>query len=225
MSPAHSVCLIATALIVASVPLDTAALILFYYTLFWPLPFIFSLPYCNSQGPYISQYSVRNKSFDTLNYYALEIIPYFLNASIVACPSWTRVRIQPTTSTRLCFYFRWWFERSPQSNKVHDYTGTLFSLGNPLRKEQNIYKVNFEPQSSVTYWFYNAWKFHSNNLYKMCIAYVMNWYQDIPCMSSLNPRWDVAEITFTHSAGLWIKRLTTFSTANEAGILQDQSAG
>jgi hypothetical protein len=29
---------------------------------------------------------VRNKSFDTPKYYALEITPYFLNASTVACP-------------------------------------------------------------------------------------------------------------------------------------------
>jgi hypothetical protein len=35
---------------------------------------------------------VWNKSFDTLKYYALEIIPYFLNASAIACPQET-VRI------------------------------------------------------------------------------------------------------------------------------------
>jgi hypothetical protein len=64
MSPAHFVWLIATALIIASIRIDTA-LIIFYYT--------FSLPYCNSQGLHFSQYSMWNKSFLTLKYYVLKL--------------------------------------------------------------------------------------------------------------------------------------------------------
>jgi hypothetical protein len=84
--PAHFVWLIATALLVASVPLDIAALILFHYTLFCLLPLIFTLPFCTSQGLHFFSVFCAELISVTLKNYALEIIPYFLNASTVACP-------------------------------------------------------------------------------------------------------------------------------------------
>jgi hypothetical protein len=86
MSPAHFVWLKATDLIVVSVPLDTAALIFSYNTLCPNLTSILSLPYINSLDVHFPHYSIWNKSFDTLKYYALEIIPHFLNSSPIDCP-------------------------------------------------------------------------------------------------------------------------------------------
>jgi hypothetical protein len=125
--PAHFVWLIATALLVASVPLDIAALILFYYTLFCPLPLTFTLPYCTSQGLHFSSVFCAELISDTLKNYALEIIRCFLNASTVAChiANLPRKKVcSPMvsalwyTGTRLSTIGRQYFSSHSTSNKT-----------------------------------------------------------------------------------------------------------
>jgi hypothetical protein len=51
--------------------------------LFWPLT-LTSSPYCSIQDPNSYQYFMWNKSFDTPEYFYLEISPYLLNTPTIA---------------------------------------------------------------------------------------------------------------------------------------------